>query len=374
MIRARRGTVTRVRRVSSRVTEAEVICEGRNSLAICYPDLTGPIAPGDKVVLNTNAVELNLGTGGYHFIMWVEGRECLGETCGPGHIIKARYTPFQVHCLAAEEKSSEYHEVLKDPKPILCMPVIACELHSMVAPVAAGIKEATGNRGKIAYVMTDGGALPASFSRLTEELRDKAILDTVITCGHAFGGDLEAINIYSALHVAKECAKADAAVVAMGPGQAGTGTKYGFSGIEQGIAVNAAHSLGGIPIVSPRISFADPRKRHLGVSHHTITILKEVVLGNCIVVLPKMPEDRLELVRSQLDESGIIGRHVIVAENGVPAVKRLQRDEINVTVMGRTIQEDPEFFLAAGAAGVFAGKLIAETLTGVRVQRSEEFT
>jgi len=82
----------------------------------------------------------------------------------------------------------------------------------------------------------------------------------------------------------------------------------------------------------------------------------------------------LELVRSQLDESGIIGRHVIVAENGVPAVKRLQRDEINVTVMGRTIQEDPEFFLAAGAAGVFAGKLIAETLTGVRVQRSEEFT
>ena len=69
MIRARRGSVTRVTRLPSGALEAEVVCEGRNSVAICYPDLTGPVAPGDWVILNTNAVQLELGTGGYHFVM-----------------------------------------------------------------------------------------------------------------------------------------------------------------------------------------------------------------------------------------------------------------------------------------------------------------
>jgi hypothetical protein len=360
MIRARRGSVTKVTTLTSGALEAEVVCEGRNSVAICYPDLTGPVAPGDRVILNTTAVQLRLGTGGYHFVMWVEGREDLGEECGPGHIIKARYTPFQVCCLAVEEEGSKYHEALTEPKPIRSMPVVACELHSMVAPVVAGIKEATGNEARIAYIMTDGGALPAAFSRLIQDLRDKALIDTVITCGHAFGGDLESINVYSALCVARECAKANAVVVAMGPGQAGTGTRYGFSGIEQGIAINAAYSLGGIPILAPRISFSDLRRRHLGVSHHTITVLEEVVLGNCVVVLPEIPPDRWELVRAQLGGADLTRRHVIVTENGMSAVKRLQRDEIDVTTMGRTVLEDPEFFLAPGAAGVFAGRLVAE--------------
>jgi hypothetical protein len=360
MIRARRGCVTKVTKLPSGALEAEVICEGRNSVAICYPDLTGPVAPGDWVILNTNAVQLRLGTGGYHFVMWVEGRESLGDACGPGHIIKARYTPFQICCMAAEEERSEYHEALREPRPIRSVPVVACELHSMVAPVVAGIKEATSNQGKVAYVMTDGGALPAAFSRLVQDLRDKALVDTVITCGHAFGGDFESINVYSALCVAKECAKADAVVVAMGPGQAGTGTKYGFSGIEQGIAINAAYSLGGIPILAPRISFSDLRRRHLGVSHHTVTVLQAVVLADCIVVLPEMLPDRWEFARSQLDGKGLTGRHVIVTENGVSAVKRLQRDKIDVATMGRTVVEDAEFFLAPGAAGVFAGRLVME--------------
>ncbi len=365
MIRARRGSVTRVTRLPSGALEAEVVCEGRNSVAICYPDLTGPVAPGDWVILNTNAVQLKLGTGGYHFVMWVEGREGLGEVGGPGHIIKARYTPFQVCCLAAEEEDSEYHEALREFKSIRDMPVVACELHSMVAPVVAGIKETAGNEARIAYIMTDGGALPAAFSRLVQDLRDKALIDTVITCGHAFGGDLESINVYSALCVAKECAKADAVVVAMGPGQAGTGTRYGFSGIEQGIAMNATYSLGGIPILAPRISFSDLRGRHLGVSHHTITVLKEVVLADCIVVLPEIPVDKWRFVRSQLNGEGLTGRHVVVTEDGMSAVKRLQRDAIDVTTMGRTVLEDPEFFLAPGAAGVFAGKLVMEMKTCV---------
>ncbi|NLB73687.1 MAG: DUF3866 family protein [Firmicutes bacterium] len=360
MIRARRGQVTGVTRLSAGVLETEVVCEGVNSHAICYPDLTGPVAPGDWVILNTNAVQLKLGTGGYHFVMWVEGRESLGGACGPGHIIKARYTPFQVCCLTAEEEGSQYHEALKEPKPIHGIPVVACELHSMVAPVAAGIKEATGNEAKVAYVMTDGGALPAAFSKLARNLRDKALIDSIITCGHAFGGDLESVNVYSALCVAKECTDADAVVVAMGPGQVGTGTKYGFSGIEQGIAINAAHSLGGIPILAPRISFFDLRGRHFGVSHHTITVLAQVVLVDCVVVLPEMLPGRWEFIKSQLSGKNLAKQYVIVTENGMSAVKRLQKDGIDVATMGRTVPEDPEFFLAAGAAGVFAGRLVME--------------
>jgi len=365
MIRARRGSVTRVTRLPSGALEAEVVCEGRNGVAICYPELIGPVAPGDSVILNTDAVELGLGTGGYHFVIWVEGREGLGDTEGPGHIIKMRYTPIQVSCLSVEEEGSGYHKALREFTSIRGVPVVACELHSMLAPVAAGIKEISGDKARIAYVMTDGGALPLTFSRLVQDLRDKALIDTVITCGHAFGGDLEAVNVYSALCVAKECAGADAAVVAMGPGQAGTGTRYGFSGIEQGQGINAAYSLGGIPVLVPRISFSDARTRHRGVSHHTITVLEKIVLTRCIVVLPEIPLDRWNLIRGQLKTKNLGGRHVIVTENGSPALRRLQMDEIDVTTMGRTVREDPEFFLAPAACGVFAGKLVMKMKTCV---------
>ncbi len=360
MIRARRGSVTRVTKLSSGALEAEVVCEGVYGVAICYPELTGPVTPGDSVILNTGAVHLGLGTGGYHFVIWVEGRESLGEIRGPGHIIKARYTPFQVRCLAVEEESSGYQNTLQESASIRGLPIVACELHSMVAPVAAGIKETAGDKVQVAYVMTDGGALPLSFSRLISDLRDKALIDTVITCGHAFGGDFEAINIYSALCAAKECENADAVVVAMGPGQAGTGTKYGFSGIEQGQAINAAYSLEGTPILAPRISFSDLRRRHQGVSHHTMTVLEKIVLTRCIVVLPEMPWAKWNLIRARFNTENLDRRHIIITECGVSALQRLQRDEIDVTSMGRTIQEDPEFFLAPGAAGVYAGKLALE--------------
>ena len=158
----------------------------------------------------------------------------------------------------------------------------------------------------------------------------------------------------------KVCGNADAIVVAMGPGQAGTGTEYGFSGIEQGQAINAAHSLGGTAVLVPRISFSDLRRRHFGLSHHTTTILDKVVLASCIVVLPELSSDRWSLVRDQLNTKNLSGKHIIVTEDGMPALKRLQSDEVNVTTMGRTILEDLEFFLAPGAAGVFAGKLALE--------------
>ena len=67
-------------------------------------------------------------------------------------------------------------------------------------------------------------------------------------------------------------------VVAQGPGNLGTGTRWGFSGVAAGEAVNAAGVLGGRPVASLRVSGADPRERHRGMSHHSLTAYGRVAL------------------------------------------------------------------------------------------------
>lgn len=99
------------------------------------------------------------------------------------------------------------------------------------------------------------------------------------------GGDLESVNIYSGLIAAYQVLKAEIIIVTMGPGIVGTGTKWGTTAVEQGEIINAVNVLGGQPIAVPRISFADPRPRHQGVSHHTITALGQVALRESIIAL-----------------------------------------------------------------------------------------
>ena len=144
------------------------------------------------------------------------------------------------------------------------LPVVCAELHSMVPVVAAAARVAGDLR--VAYVMTDGGALPLAFSRLAAELRAGGLVGT-ITAGQAFGGDLEAISLYSALAAARAVLAADVVVVAQGPGGMGSGTALGFSGTQVAEAVNAAAALGGRPVACLRLSAADRRPRHRGVSH-----------------------------------------------------------------------------------------------------------
>ena len=70
--------------------------------AYVLTQLTGPVAVGDGVVLNTTAVDLGLGTGGWHVVHWNLARDEFDEP-GPGHIMKLRYTSLQVDTGAAEE-------------------------------------------------------------------------------------------------------------------------------------------------------------------------------------------------------------------------------------------------------------------------------
>ena len=270
MIDIRRGVVRAVTAQRPGAQELEVEVDGTSAPAISYPDLCGEVRPGDPVLLNSTAKELGLGTGGVHFVIAVEGRES-PASAPPGHVMKARYTPVQTAVASVEETQAD---LLEASEGLRQTPVVCAPLHSMIAPIAAGAKRAADPR--IVFVMTDGAALAGGFSRLVAELRSSGLLDGWITCGQAFGGELEAVTVWTGLLAAREVLDAEVIVVADGPGNLGTETTWGVSALASGHTLMAAETLQGRPIPSLRVSFADQRERHRGVSHHSLTILADV--------------------------------------------------------------------------------------------------
>ncbi|RKO66793.1 DUF3866 family protein [Desulfofundulus salinus] len=360
MIRIRTGEVVGVQARRPGLTEVLVRVEGKEERAVNYDQLTGPVKPGDAVVLNTTAVYKKLGTGGTHFIMANLANPALDVPCA-GHIMKARYTPSQVKVLAVEEEEHPENQSFRAVDSLDGTPVIIASLHSMIAPAAAVIHKLTRGKARVVYLMTDGASLPLPLSRLVYELKEKGLLSATVTCGHAFGGDYEAVTVYSGLLAARGVAGADIIIAAMGPGIVGTGSTFGFTGVEQGELVNAVHILEGQPVAVPRIGFADARERHRGLSHHTRTALGRVALAPCTVPIPALALEKHALVWRQLQESGILDRHRVVVVEDNPTREALQEYGLAVTTMGRGIDEDPEFFLAAGAAGAYAAGLFLKT-------------
>lgn len=358
--------VVRVLESLDDIQEVDVDVDGSAGRAWNFTLLTGDLSAGDQVYLNTTAVDKKLGSGGYHFVIANLSR-IPQPASGDGHIMKLRYTPYQVKVLSAEEEASPYHRQMNEFTSLGGTPVIVGTLHSMLAPAAAGylaavqVTSGTANRvdsmARIAFVMSDGAALPLSMSRTVRALRAKGMLVGTVSAGHAFGGDLESVNIYSGLIAAYQVLKADVIIVAMGPGIVGTGTKWGTTAIEQGEIINAVSILGGQPIAVPRISFADPRRRHQGVSHHTLTALGAVALREAVVALPEVSAEQHAVINKQLERSGILSRHRVLVRDGSPALHYLEEQEIAVKSMGRKPKEDPVFFLAAGAAGSVAAEL-----------------
>jgi hypothetical protein len=304
--------------------------------AYVLTQLTGPVAVGDHVVLNTTAVELGLGTGGWHVIHWNLARDAWSEP-GPGHIMKVRYTSLQADTGAAEEVHPDL------PRELAGMPVVVCGLHSQVPCVAAAIL-ASAPSARIAYVMTDGAALPLAISDLVVAMVDSGLLAATITAGHAFGGDLEAVSVPSALTLARHVVAADVAIVAMGPGVVGTGSELGTTSVEVAAVLDAAAALGGQPIAVLRMSDGDTRDRHRGVSHHSRTAL-DLTRSSVLVAAP----DDLAFEHD---------RHDVRVTTPPPMAELLEDAALHVTTMGRGPAEDPLFFAAAGAAGVLAASLL----------------
>jgi hypothetical protein len=357
VVRWRRGTATARRRGWRGAVELEVSLDagaaGSSVLALAYPALVGDPEVGDTVLLNVGALAMGLGTGGYAMVVALPDR-LPPDRDEPGHVVKARYTPMQAIVLAADEEASPHRAVLETADDLGGMPVITADLHSALPAVLAGVL-ADHPQTRVGYVMTDGGALPAWFSRTLDALAGR--LAGVVTVGQAFGGDLEATNVHTGLLAARHALRAEVTVVAQGPGNLGTGTVWGFSGVAVGEAVNAAAVLGGRPVGSLRISAADPRPRHRGVSHHSLTAYGRVALAPADLVVPAGLDPRLG-VAAALDPLRARHRLVTVPTGGLD--EALRALPVKLSTMGRDLDADHAYFLAAAAAGRHAAGLISQ--------------
>jgi len=320
-------------------------------------------------VLNTTAADMDLGTGGVDFVVvrvaagTDPGGVLLDDPSG-GHIMKSRYTPLQLDVMCAEAQESEGHDVLTSADSVEGMPVVCCGLHSQLPLVAAAIKDRLPD-ARVAYAMSDAGALPLAFSESVAGCLEAGLIDSTITCGQAFGGHVETVTLHSGLLAARHVTAADIAIVALGPGVAGTGTPFGHGGVAQGEAVNAASAVGAAPVVALRISFADQRPRHLGLSHHSAIALSRVALAPAHVAVPALPREQAERLDEALERSGIWERHIRddVSVAGLPDLRG-----VPARSMGRTPEQDPAFFAAAAAAGTLAAGLL-ESGRGGRQER-----
>jgi hypothetical protein len=328
--------------------------------ALAYTDLVGKPQAGDRVLLNVSALERELGTGGLALIVAIPDRLPQDPEASPGHIVKARYTPLQTMVLGVDEQESPHHDVLSEAAGIDDMPVIVADLHSAVPAILAGLRQAD-PQVRAVYVMTDGGALPIAFSRTVAGLSRSGWLAGTITVGQAFGGDLEAVNVHTGLLAATHVLHADVVIVAQGPGNLGTDSPWGYSGVASGEAINAAAALGGRAVASLRVSESDQRDRHRGISHHSLTTYGRVALAPADLPVPLLGGEFGDRVLEQ-------ARHLAADSRGRLRLREvdtsgladaLLSSPVRLSTMGRGLDEDKASFLTAAAAGRFAATLLS---------------
>lgn len=328
------------------------------SRAYNLTQLTGRVRIGDDLVVNTTAVELGLGTGGWHVVHWNLTNSALRTPSG-GHIMKLRYTSLQTDTGSYEEggRTSLHDEPIHyDPlsdQPLLGLPVIVCSLHSQMAAAAVAFHEAAPT-ARLVYVMTDGASLPLVLSDLVADLREREIVHATVTCGHAFGGDSEAVNVPSALVAAAEKHEADAVIVAMGPGVVGTGTTLGTTALEVVDIASWVSRLGGRVVLAMRGSDADERPRHRGMSHHSTTALG-FLSASATPFTIAVPDVDAALVDASLIPPAANVCPVDVAA----AMERFERPPA-ITSMGRDVRADPLFFRLSAAAGLVAAHMLQQ--------------
>lgn len=370
MMRWERGTVRERLDAWPGVTRWRVDLDGEELRALAYDALTGAPDIGEQVLLTTDAVRRGLGTGGDAMVASrpdavLEGAPLEVGTAGAGHMVKARYTPLQVMVDALDDPASEHHATMLAARDLQGVPVVVADLHSSLPAIVAGIL-ATSPSARIAYVLTDGAALPAAYSRTVATLRETGLLAACISAGQAFGGDLEAVSVPSALLGARHVVGADVVIAIQGPGNLGTGTAWGFSGVQAADVLNAASALAGSPVGALRVSGADARDRHRGLSHHSSTTYGRLLHVPATLAVPADGADSgfHMSVREQL-ESTVVGPAAsrgiahAVSEVDTAGLDGALRDlPVRLSTMGRSLEADPEAFLYAALAGRAAAGLI----------------
>lgn len=344
MLKLRRGTV-----VAADPLEVEVAGERR--LAWADAGMVGEVEVGDEVIVNTAAIDLKLGSGGFDVVHVNLTRGLSGgETPEGVHVMKLNYSSLQ-HAVDTIEAPAD-----APARPAQAMPVLVLPLHGHLAPAAWA---AGGDEGRrIGFIQAAGGGLPGSLSGDVKELRARGLLCEHVTVSPSYGGEAEAISLTGALHAAAGERGWGAAIVGPGPGILGSATRYGHGGMAVLDAAHAALALGLPTILSARMSSGDPRSRHLGLSHHTRSVL-ELLLGGVELPVPfglagmwpegaESPEAAIGaatagLHRAREQRVDLRG----YATSGLP-----------IRTMGRDLTDDELFFAAPLAAGAaLAGAL-----------------
>jgi hypothetical protein len=320
------GTVTAV---TQRLDEL-IRCEVDGTASIAYPRQTGEVEVGDTVLVNTQARELGLGSGGFDIVHANLTRGLGLKPPASAHVMGLPYTTGQLATACVEELDTLAGDLEG-------MPVVCSGLHSQLAPITAGI----GAGVRIAYAQLGGGALPVALSDTVRLLKTRQLLETAIGVAPCLDGDVQALTVASALAWAKT-KSFDIVVCGIGPGIVGSGSSLGHGGVAVADAANAAAALGGRAIVAVRYSDGDPRERHRGLSHHTRSALR-LVLGQRVIAWP-----------SGLDRDDGLGGVVEVDVRGWSEAC----SGLTLAHMGRGPADDPWFFASAFAAGRHARALL----------------
>jgi hypothetical protein len=336
MLKLRRGIVSRVDPLRVRVG-------GEERPAWADEGLVGPVLEGDEVIVNTEALDLGLGSGGFDVVHANLTRGLDGAGVESAAAMKLNYSSLQ--------HPVDPVETWEGGAAGRTIPVLVLAAHGQLAPVAWAARRADPAL-RVGYVQTWGGALPGALSHTVRELRSTELLCGHVTAGPAYGGEDEALTTIGALWAAAGPLGWDAVIAGPGPGIAGSGSELGHGGMAALDTAHAALILGLETMIAPRLSSADPRERHRGLSHHTETVLR-MLLGNVRVPAPAdgASVPRLNGDGTHLDQlrQACGGRHELwirdapvdeYAESGLPAEH-----------MGRDLDEDRLFFAAALAAG-----------------------
>jgi Protein of unknown function (DUF3866) len=376
MLKLRRAIVVKAHPVEGPEQELAVTlvdAPGANSgtgarAAIADVRLVGTAEVGDELVVNAQARDLGLGSGGFDIVHVNLTRGLSGEedrSPARPHVMKLNYTSLQHAVLPVEDERVQLP---------LRRPVGVLALHGQLAPVAWAFAQAAPGR-RLGYVQSAGGALPGGHSRVVGELRRRGLLAGHLTAGPAFGGEGEAITLAGAVHHGLRTLGWDAVLCGPGPGIVGSRSPLGHGGMAALDSAHVALALGAPALVVARMSSGDPRARHRGISHHTLTVL-DLLLEPVTVALPagmRSPvgadlraglgtvfgasaasRSRLEL---DVDRPARIARHDW--RHATVDLPAYAGSELPARTMGRGLAEDPLFFGAALAGGTALADLLA---------------
>lgn len=334
----RRGTVVTVDRPGPAAELMVELGTGERRRALSFERMTGPVEPGDDVVVNVAAVDLALGSGGFD-IVHVNLTRGLSGAGEPGaHVMKLNYTSLQ-HAVAPVEEKAALEE--DQELSVASKPVAVIALHAQLPCVAWAAAQARPG-ARVGYVQTAGGALPGEMSRVVRQMLDTGLLAGHITAAPAFGGEHEAISTAGGIHAGLTALGWDAAITGPGPGILGSATALGHGGLVALDSAHAALALGARTVIVPRMSSGDPRERHRGLSHHTATVLR-LMLAPALIAWPEGEEQAVSPHEPRIGAADLDGYRA----SGLPA-----------RTMGRGPDEDPLFFRASLAGGsVMAGEI-----------------